>query len=350
MHALLVRSGVSDVTYATLRHTRCKSSAGARSKRQCGSSIRRQDKRSRSILWRCWSRGDHRRAEAPTMDLDRDARVESLQLHMADAFADDARSNRRAGSGVEVFRRDAEDARAGQRELDDRGRARDVATRLQPGILQNTRRHAASSSTRRACESRATRREGRAQRHVRARRLVGEETACKSLSQIGDGARRRGARDIAERLASTARRARCHATSICSSRNPRCSQRRLHQSTPSFAEAKVHPDHHIQVARAHLLGADDVSRQARARAPRFEDGANLSRDGADQNASAIRARRGRAMDPHDYTLQANRSTRFATSMRAEEESARARRARRNLRRAFARWSTSMVRRCALRTR
>ena len=116
MHALLVRSGVSDVTYATLRRYAMQE-LGWRKEKQATSAARRSAGRTRGADRFCGdgSRGD-RRAEAPTVDLDRDARVESLQLHMADAFADDARSNRRAGSGVEVFRRDAEDARAGQRE------------------------------------------------------------------------------------------------------------------------------------------------------------------------------------------------------------------------------------------
>ena len=206
--------------------------------------------------------------------------------------------------------------------------------------LQNTRRHAASSSTRRACESRATRRRSSATSRTRATVGMRARPHAKSARRLATE------RDVVVPRHRPRARPRhdaqgATATSICSSRNPRCSQRRLHPSTClRLPKLKVHPDHHILVARA-LLGADDVSRRERVRVRlRFEDGANLSRDGADQNASATRASVRRATDPHDYpagkSIYALRNV-DALKKKAQERSAQ----RRRVRRAFARWSISM---------
>jgi len=60
--------------------------------------------------------------------------------------------------------------------------------------------------------------------------------------------------------------------------------------------AKVHPDHHIQIAHRALLGAHDVPAQEGASSGRQDDGSDLLRNGADQDAPSKSA--GRSLDGH----------------------------------------------------
>jgi transposase len=98
--------------------------------------------------------------------------------------------------------------------------------------------------------------------------------------------------------------------------------------------AKVHPDHHIQVAHALYSGAHGVLAQEGASSCRQDDGSDLLRYGADQGASPKGA--GRSLDRHWRLSRRQGSVRFAERGCARSEGKGERSPRRHVRRAHRR--------------